>query len=100
MQRAVATLKPFAKQVLSDAKDIFPAPVLRWHRHEWTRFGEGVALVLAANAADNQIVRFVSRQQNPRSITTWAESRTSAAVTESTWRHCSPSAAMPRATSG
>ncbi len=65
MQRAVDTVKPLAKQVLFDAKDIFPAPVLRWHRHEWTRFGEGVAIVLGAYAADNQIVKFVSRQQNP-----------------------------------
>src|SRR5579859_4833250 len=58
-----AILRPFAHQVVRDAKDLATAP-LRWRRHEWTRFAEGSAIVLAAYTADDQIVRFVSRQQN------------------------------------
>lgn len=58
-----AVLKPFTRQVVRDAKDLATAP-LRWRRHEWTRFAEGSAIVLAAYAADDQIVRFVSHQQN------------------------------------
>lgn len=63
LKRAADAVKPFAKQVVYDAKDIGTAP-LRWREHEWTRFGEGAAIVLGAYAADNQIVKFVSRQQN------------------------------------
>jgi len=54
----------FPRQVVKDAKDLGTAP-FRWRRHEWTRFGEGVAIVLGAYAVDNQVVRFVSRQQDP-----------------------------------
>lgn len=54
---------PVARQAVRDAKDLATAP-LRWRRHEWTRFGEGVAVVLAAYAFDNQIVNFVSHQNN------------------------------------
>ena len=57
------TLEPLAHQVVKDAKDLATAPV-RWRGHEWLRFAEGTAIVLGAYAADNQIVRFVSRQQN------------------------------------
>jgi membrane-associated phospholipid phosphatase len=64
LKEAISGIKPFAKQVLYDAKDIGTAP-LRWHQHEWTRLGEGAAIVLGAYAFDNQIVKFVSRQQNP-----------------------------------
>ncbi|HUJ13038.1 MAG TPA: phosphatase PAP2 family protein [Thermoanaerobaculia bacterium] len=56
-------LKPYAHQVVKDAKDLATAP-LRWRQHEWLRFAEGSAVVLAAYTADDQIVRFVSRQQN------------------------------------
>jgi membrane-associated phospholipid phosphatase len=37
---------------------------VRWHEHEWARFGEGAAIILGAYLADDQIVKFVSRQQN------------------------------------
>jgi membrane-associated phospholipid phosphatase len=57
------TLKPLAHQVVKDAKDLGTAP-LRWRQHEWLRFAEGTAIVLGAYVADDQIVRFVSRQQN------------------------------------
>jgi len=57
------TLKPLAHQVVKDAKGLATAP-LRWRQHEWLRFVEGTAIVLGAYAADDQIVRFVSRQQN------------------------------------
>ena len=55
-------VKPLAHQVLQDGRDLATAP-LRWHGREWRRFAEGSAAVAAAFAADNQIVRFVSRQQ-------------------------------------
>ena len=58
------TLKPLAHQVVKDAKDIATAPV-RWRGHQWLRFAEGTAVVLGAYAVDDEIVRFVSRQQNP-----------------------------------
>ncbi|HLJ74493.1 MAG TPA: phosphatase PAP2 family protein [Thermoanaerobaculia bacterium] len=54
----------FPRQVVKDAKDLSTAP-FRWRQHEWSRFGEGAAIVLGAYVVDNQIVRFVSRQQNP-----------------------------------
>ena len=54
----------FPRQVVKDAKDLGTAP-FRWRQHEWTRFGEGVGVVLGAYVVDNQVVRFVSRQQNP-----------------------------------
>lgn len=52
-----------ARQVVRDGVDLATAPV-RWHRREWLRFAEGSAAVVAAYAADDRIVRFVSRQQN------------------------------------
>lgn len=63
VKRAVDAAKPLAKQVVQDAKDLGTAP-LRWREHEWTRLGEGAAIVLGAYVADDQIVKFVSRQQN------------------------------------
>ena len=62
-KRVVDAVKPFARQVVIDAEDVGTAP-LRWHGHEWRRFGEGAAIVLGAYLADDQIVKFVSRQQN------------------------------------
>jgi membrane-associated phospholipid phosphatase len=58
-----ADVKPLAHQVVKDAVGLATAPV-RWRGHEWLRFAEGSAAVLAAYVADDQIVRFVSRQQN------------------------------------
>src|SRR2546430_15908446 len=60
---AAIPMHPFAYQVLDDGRDLATAP-LRWHGREWRRFAEGSAAVVAAFAVDNQIVRFVSRQQN------------------------------------
>lgn len=57
------TLRPLAHQVVKDAKDLATAPA-RWREHEWLRFAEGAAIVAGAYVADEQIVRFVSRQQN------------------------------------
>jgi len=51
----VSTFKARAKQIWCDAKDIFPAPVTRWRGHEWLRFGEGVALVVAMYPVDQEI---------------------------------------------
>jgi membrane-associated phospholipid phosphatase len=62
-KRTVDAVKPFAKQVVHDASDIGTAP-LRWREHEWARLGEGAAVVLGAYLVDDQIVKFVSRQQN------------------------------------
>ena len=36
------------------------API-HWRAHEWARFGEGVALVLAVHAADDRLLRDVQR---------------------------------------
>lgn len=58
-----ADVKPLAHQVVKDAEDLATAPT-RWRQREWLRFAEGSAAVLAAYAADEQIVRFASRQQN------------------------------------
>jgi hypothetical protein len=56
-------LKPLPRQIVKDARDLATAP-LQWRGHEWLRFAEGSAVVLAAFAADDQLVRFASRQQN------------------------------------
>jgi membrane-associated phospholipid phosphatase len=45
--QSTSTAKQRIKQVACDAKDIFPAPVKRWHATQWKRFGEGVALLFA-----------------------------------------------------
>lgn len=57
------SLKPLPRQAVADARDLATAP-LRWREHEWLRFAEGTAVVLAAYVADDQLVRFASRQQN------------------------------------
>jgi PAP2 superfamily len=46
----------------NDAKSLATAP-FHWRKHEWARFGEGVALVAAAYAADPSIQRFVQRNR-------------------------------------
>src|SRR5438067_6126508 len=46
--------------LLDDAREYVTAPV-HWRAHEWERFGEGVALVLAAHAADDRLLRDVQR---------------------------------------
>src|ERR1043166_6588324 len=51
----LSTVKARAHQIWCDAKDIFPAPVTRWRGHEWLRFGEGVALVVAMYPLDQEI---------------------------------------------
>jgi membrane-associated phospholipid phosphatase len=49
---------------VSDAKDIFPAPVKRWRLHEWARFGEGMALVVAMYPLDQSIVNAFARNHS------------------------------------
>jgi hypothetical protein len=51
----VTSVKARAHEVWCDAKDIFPAPVKRWRLHEWGRFGEGLALVVAMYPLDQEI---------------------------------------------
>ncbi|HEY2325169.1 MAG TPA: phosphatase PAP2 family protein [Thermoanaerobaculia bacterium] len=63
-----ATPKERLKEVVSDAKDIFPAPVKRWRGHEWIRFGEGLALVAAMYPLDQSIVN--AFQRNHGQVTT------------------------------
>src|SRR5436190_12907977 len=46
--------------LLDDARQYVTAPV-HWRAHEWERFGEGVALVLAAHAADDRLLRGAQR---------------------------------------
>lgn len=58
-----ADVKPLAHQIVKDAEDLATAPV-RWRHRQWLRFAEGTGAVLAAYAADDQIVRLVSRRQN------------------------------------
>jgi hypothetical protein len=47
-------------QVIDDARSYLTAP-LHWRAHEWARFGEGVALVLAVHAEDRRLLRDVQR---------------------------------------
>lgn len=61
---APATPKERLKQVVSDAKDIFPAPVKRWHGSGWLRFGEGLALVVATYPLDQSIVNAFQRNHS------------------------------------
>lgn len=60
---AKQVIVPLGHQVVKDAVDLGTAPI-RWRGHQWLRFGEGVGIVLVAYAFDNQIVTFVSHQQN------------------------------------
>src|SRR5438270_3451167 len=48
------------RKVLDDARAYLTAP-LHWRAHEWERFGEGVALVLAVHAEDRRLLRDVQR---------------------------------------
>jgi len=47
-------------QVIDDVRSYLTAP-LHWRAHEWERFGEGVALVLAVHAEDRRLLRDVQR---------------------------------------
>src|SRR5689334_9316712 len=57
-----AALPVFAQpaKVVDDVRSYITAP-LHWRAHEWTRFGEGVALVLAVHAEDRRLLRDVQR---------------------------------------
>jgi PAP2 superfamily protein len=57
---ALAAEEPAPRKVLDDVREVVTAPI-HWRAHEWTRFGEGVALVLAAHAADDRLLRDVQR---------------------------------------
>ena len=52
-----------AKEAWCDAKDIFPAPVTRWRKTQWTRFGEGLALV-AVYPLDRRISNLLARNHS------------------------------------
>jgi len=46
--------------VVDDARAFLTAP-LHWRAHEWTRFGEGVALILAVHSVDHRLLRDAQR---------------------------------------
>lgn len=58
----MAALPAFGQpsRVLDDVRDYVTAP-LHWRAHQWERFGEGVALVLAVHAEDRRLLRDVQR---------------------------------------
>lgn len=51
------------QRAAADVKSLTTAP-LHWRSHEWRRFGEGVALVVAVGAADKPIDRFFQRHRS------------------------------------
>ncbi len=57
------TPKKLTQQTLHDAKDILTAPV-RWHLHQWARFGEGMALVVAMYPRDTTISNILVRNHS------------------------------------
>jgi hypothetical protein len=57
------TAKTLTHQTLHDAKDIMTAPV-RWRLHEWERFGEGLALVVAMYPRDTTISNMLVRNHS------------------------------------
>jgi hypothetical protein len=60
-----AAIPAFAGEprIIKDVRDVATAPV-HWRAREWTRFGEGVALVLAVHAADDDILHAVQRNHH------------------------------------
>lgn len=60
------SLRALLQRTEHDAVDLTTAPA-RWRSHEWTRFGEGIALVGVAYAADTKILDAL--QRNHRHIT-------------------------------
>ncbi len=51
------------QRAAADVKSLVSAP-LHWRSHEWRRFGEGAALVIAVGAADKPIDRFFQRSRS------------------------------------
>jgi membrane-associated phospholipid phosphatase len=51
------------QRAAADVKSLITAP-LHWRSHEWRRFGEGAALVLAVGAADKPIERLFQRNRS------------------------------------
>jgi len=56
------TLRSITQRTIGDVKELSTAP-LQWKRREWTRFGEGLALVGAVYLADDKILNAVQRNR-------------------------------------
>ena len=57
------TTKALTQRTLHDAKDIMTASA-RWRLHEWARFGEGLALVVAMYPRDTTISNMLARNHS------------------------------------